>query len=73
MRFVSFPARSGSKKLSPYPFRRIRVGRYRVVYQVENDDRRVVILVIRHRGDAYRNLERLDAARIVEFLSRWRE
>jgi mRNA interferase RelE/StbE len=33
---------------------RIRVGDYRVIYEVDEDERLVVILRIRHRREAYR-------------------
>lgn len=33
---------------------RIRVGDYRVVYQVDDDQRLVVIVRVRHRKDVYR-------------------
>lgn len=35
---------------------RIRVGSYRVVYEVDHPSHQVVIHYIRHRRDAYRNL-----------------
>ncbi len=35
---------------------RIRVGDYRVIYQVDPKVHRIVILYIRHRQDAYRAL-----------------
>lgn len=35
---------------------RIRVGRYRIIYEVVDRERRVAILHVRHRKDAYRNL-----------------
>ena len=67
------PRPTGSKKLTRYDYWRIRVGEYRIVYQIEDDARRIVILLIRHRRDAYRNLQRLDATRFVEFLGQRRE
>jgi mRNA interferase RelE/StbE len=33
---------------------RIRIGDYRVVYEIDDDAARVVIVVIAHRRDAYR-------------------
>ena len=35
---------------------RIRVGDYRVVYQVETEARTVIIYYVRHRKEAYRRL-----------------
>jgi mRNA interferase RelE/StbE len=37
---------------------RLRVGDYRVIYQVDHGDRTVTIFYVRHRRDAYRNLSR---------------
>jgi mRNA interferase RelE/StbE len=33
---------------------RIRVGDYRVIYEIDEDERLVVILRIKHRREAYR-------------------
>ena len=50
------PHPAGSTKLSGADFYRIRVGDYRVIYQVQ--ERQVIVLVLRvgHRRDVYRNL-----------------
>jgi mRNA interferase RelE/StbE len=50
------PRPSGAEKLTGYDFYRIRVGDYRIIYQVE--DERLVIVVIRvaHRRQIYRHL-----------------
>jgi mRNA interferase RelE/StbE len=50
---ASNPRPHGVKKLKGSEFYRIRVGDYRVVYDVQ--DQRIIILVvrIRHRRDAY--------------------
>jgi len=37
---------------------RLRVGDYRVIYEVEPDSRVVVVYYIRHRREAYRQLQR---------------
>jgi mRNA-degrading endonuclease RelE of RelBE toxin-antitoxin system len=37
-------------------FYRIRVGDYRIVYQVDTEEKQVVIQYIRHRRDVYRDL-----------------
>jgi mRNA interferase RelE/StbE len=48
-----FPARA--KKLhGEEPYYRIRVGDYRVIYQVEARQLRVVVVKIGHRRDVYR-------------------
>ena len=35
---------------------RLRVGDYRVVYDIDHEARRVVVQYVRHRRDAYRDL-----------------
>ncbi|MEI6638301.1 MAG: type II toxin-antitoxin system RelE/ParE family toxin [Chlorobium sp.] len=37
-------------------FYRIRVGDYRIVYQVDTEEKQIVIQYIRHRRDVYRDL-----------------
>ena len=52
------PLPSGTKKLRNKRNRfRIRVGVYRVVYRVYFDDRLVMVELIRHRKDVYRELD----------------
>ena len=50
------PHPAGSTKLSGTDFYRVRVGDYRVIYRVQ--EQQVVVLVLRvgHRRDIYRNL-----------------
>ncbi len=48
------PRPKGSKKLRGSPFYRLRVGKYRVIYEVVDAEKRVLILHIKHRGKAYR-------------------
>jgi len=51
------PFPSQHRKLrSTENFYRIRVGDYRVIYQVDNKARDVIIYYIRHRREAYRKL-----------------
>jgi len=33
---------------------RLRVGNYRVIYEIDDDARRVIILRVKHRREAYR-------------------
>ena len=48
---------AGVKKLRGYAARyRIRCGRYRIVYEINNRDKVVTVLVAGHRKDVYRNL-----------------
>jgi mRNA interferase RelE/StbE len=44
----------GSKKLSGRPAWRIRVGSYRVIYEVHDDRLLVLVITIGHRKDVYR-------------------
>jgi mRNA interferase RelE/StbE len=48
------PRPPGSKKLSGRDGWRIRVGRYRVIYEIEDTIRVVTVLDIGHRRDMYR-------------------
>jgi mRNA interferase RelE/StbE len=53
---------SGVEKLSQDPrFWRVKVGDYRVIYAVEDNSKLVVVVIVRHRREAYRNLDQLDA------------
>jgi len=52
---VSDPRPSGCKKLhGQLGLWRIRVGEYRIIYSIDDDNRVVDVSVIRHRSDAYR-------------------
>ena len=48
------PYQRGSKKLSGYLGFRLRVGAYRVIYNVDDPARTVTILSVKHRREAYR-------------------
>ena len=49
------PRSHGCRKIQgPSQLWRIRVGEYRVIYQIDDKDRIVDIIVIRHRSEAYR-------------------
>ena len=50
------PRPSGCEKLSGYDRYRIRQGRYRIVYAVEDDELVVFVIKIGHRRDIYRAL-----------------
>ena len=49
------PRPSGSKKLAGRSGWRIRIGHYRVIYEIEDVIRIVTILHVGHRRDIYRN------------------
>lgn len=51
------PRPAGVKKLTGYDKRyRIRIGDYRVIYDISDRKVTVYFLRVRHRSDAYRNL-----------------
>lgn len=60
---ASQPRPSGSRLLAGTPrgleWRRIRTGRWRVVYQIEDDRLLVLVLRVGDRKEVYRRLERL--------------
>jgi mRNA interferase RelE/StbE len=40
------------------PFHRLRVGDYRIIYEIQNDVLIILVLKIGHRKDIYRKLQR---------------
>ena len=48
------PRPMGVKKLSGQNGYRIRVGDYRVLYEIEDAHKKVVVSAVRHRREAYR-------------------
>jgi mRNA interferase RelE/StbE len=48
------PRPNGVKKLEDDDLYRIRVGRYRVIYQIQDDVLVVNIVKVKHRREAYR-------------------
>ena len=48
------PRPMGSKKLVGAPLYRIRIGTYRVVYEIDDNRKTVTIVTVGHRGDVYR-------------------
>ncbi len=48
------PRPEGCTKLSGREAWRIRIGDYRVVYEIRDDSRVVTVVVVAHRKDAYR-------------------
>ena len=48
------PRPSDCAKLTGNPFYRIRQGDWRVIYEVDDEKRRVTLLKIAHRREAYR-------------------
>lgn len=54
------PTPQDSSPLKGYPYRRVDVGEYRIVYQVQNADLQVLVVGKRNDDDAYRKLARLN-------------
>ena len=48
------PRPSGSKKLTGRTGWRVRVGSYRIIYEIDDADRLITVMHIGHRRDAYR-------------------
>ncbi len=48
------PTPPGSRKLTGREGWRLRVGDYRIIYEIDNDRRVVTVLHIGHRRDVYR-------------------
>jgi len=56
-RLAEEPRPHGCVKLSGFErMWRIRVGNYRIVYEIHDDRRIVIILVVAHRRESYRGL-----------------
>jgi mRNA interferase RelE/StbE len=55
-RLAENPNNIKSKKLIGSPFYRIRVGDYRVIYEMENEILLITIISVGHRKNIYRNL-----------------
>src|ERR1700720_842400 len=63
------PRPRGVEKLSQDPrFWRTRIGDYRMVYAIDDEQSVIVACLIRHRKDAYRDIEKLDARLVFETL-----
>jgi mRNA interferase RelE/StbE len=51
---VENPRPSGCEKLTGHERYRLRQGRYRIVYSIQNDDLTVWVFKVGHRKDVYR-------------------
>lgn len=58
-RLLSEPYPHDSKQLKGYPYHRVDIGEYRVVYEVEEDEVHVLIAGKRNDDDVYRLLKRM--------------
>ncbi len=66
---ASDPRPTGVEKISQNPkFWRTRTSDYRVIYHIDEKSKDILILVVRHRKDAYRNLGKLDARLVAATL-----
>ena len=50
---------AGSKKLVNSPYYRIRVGDYRILYEIYDEKLIILVLRVRHRKEVYKNLNLL--------------
>jgi mRNA interferase RelE/StbE len=50
------PRHEGAIKLKGHPFYRVRIGDYRIVYEIQDEKVVIVIITIAHRKDVYRAL-----------------
>jgi mRNA interferase RelE/StbE len=48
------PQPAGAKRLAAWPGFRIRVGDYRLLYEIDQKHNRIIVYRIRHRKDVYR-------------------
>jgi mRNA interferase RelE/StbE len=66
---IKTPRPRGVEKLSENPkFYRLRVGDHRIIYTVDDANEIVVAYLVRHRKDAYRDIENLDVRVMAETL-----
>ena len=52
----NLPAPDITKMKGDHPFQKVRVGNYRIVYEIQDDILVILIVKIGHRKDIYRNL-----------------
>lgn len=48
------PRPQGSKKLKTTNYHRIRIGDYRVIYEINENEKSITVFKIRHRKDVYK-------------------
>ena len=58
LQLLTDPHPHDSKQLKGYPYHRVDVGEYRVVYEVEGDEVHVVLVGKRNDDEVYRLLKR---------------
>jgi mRNA interferase RelE/StbE len=63
------PRPRGVEKLKENPkFYRIPVGDYRIVYSIDDKKSIIIVCLVRHRKDAYRDIATLNISAIVDTL-----
>ena len=50
------PRPNGSAKLKGFDYYRVRIGSYRLIYEIDNGKKSVTIIRIRHRSEVYSEL-----------------
>jgi mRNA interferase RelE/StbE len=64
---VNDPRPRGIEKLKENPkFYRLAVGDYRIVYSVDDKKSIIIVCLVRHRKDAYRDIADLNISLIME-------
>jgi len=53
------PEPPDSKALSGFPYRRTDIGEYRIIYRIEGDMVRVILIGKRNDDEVYRDIQRL--------------
>lgn len=51
--------RGPDSKLTGFPLHKVRAGDYRAVYEIDDESRRVLVVLTGHRANVYERLERL--------------
>jgi len=63
------PRQRSAEKLKENPkFYRIPVGDYRIVYSVDDKQSILIVCLVRHRKDAYRDIAKLNIGEVIETL-----
>lgn len=57
LRLAPFP--NDSKKLKGFPYHRVDIGEFRIIYKLEGDTLHVVRIGPRNDGDCYKSIRRL--------------
>lgn len=56
---LSEPFPQDAKPLKGYPYYRVNIGEYRIVYEVERDEVRIILVGKRNDGEVYKHLRRM--------------